>query len=112
MFATLNDTMTRIVIGTFGTALCAGACLFGAAAPAVAAPAESTRVVHYADLNLASEAGRDTLHLRITQAARAVCATGLRDVRSQTDERRCIKSAVEAASNAARPSIASNDING
>ena len=48
--------------------------LGGTAAPALAAPPEpQTRAVGYADLNLASPAGRARLAQRIDAAARAVC---------------------------------------
>jgi UrcA family protein len=47
-----------------------------AIAPAAAAPsAPATYVVRYADLDLASEAGRATLDRRINHAVRMVCGT-------------------------------------
>ena len=52
----------------------AGTFLTAAAAPAIAAPpAAETRIVSYADLNLASATGRARLEQRIGAAVRAVC---------------------------------------
>ena len=54
--------------------LSAGSILVGTASPALAeAPAAQTQVVSYADLNLASAAGRATLDRRIDRAVRIVC---------------------------------------
>jgi UrcA family protein len=54
--------------------LTSGSILAGAASPALAAPpAAQTRIVSYADLNLASAAGRATLDRRLDRAVRAVC---------------------------------------
>ena len=96
MFTT-NAIALRTVAGTIGTVIFAGACLFGATAPAVAAEAPRVSLVHYSDLNLASTQGRKTLDGRITSAARSVCSTGSNDLRSAIEENRCIKNAVEAA---------------
>jgi len=97
MFATFNDTVLRTVIGTFGTVICAGVCLIAATAPANAADAPRARIVSYSDLNLASDRGRVALDMRIQSAARAVCASGLNDLRSRTEEIRCVRNAVSAA---------------
>lgn len=52
----------------------AGTFLTAAAGPAIAAPpAAETRVVSYADLNLATAAGRARLESRIGRAVRSVC---------------------------------------
>jgi UrcA family protein len=54
--------------------LTAGSILAGTASPALAAsPAAETRIVTYADLDLASAAGRAVLDRRIATAVRAVC---------------------------------------
>ena len=56
--------------------LSAASMLGGAASPALAAPPEArTRIVSYADLNLASAAGRARLESRIERAVRAVCGS-------------------------------------
>ena len=56
--------------------LTAGSILGGTASPAfAAAPKAETRIVSYADLDLASAAGRATLDRRIGRAVRAVCGT-------------------------------------
>lgn len=94
MFAT---TAFRTVAGTVGTLIFAGACLFGATAPAAATEAPRTVRVYYSDLNLASEKGRATLEARIRQAARSVCFTGARDLLSKTDETHCYHQAVKSA---------------
>lgn len=94
MFAT---TALRTVAGTVGTLIFAGACLFGATAPAVAAEPSRTVSVSYSDLNLASDKGRAVLDARIRQAARSVCYDGARDVRSITEQSRCYHDAVKSA---------------
>ncbi len=97
MFATANQTVSRAVIGAFGTALCAGICLLAAAGPAQAAPVARTQVVSYADLNLAHPDGRSALNFRIKRAAQSVCSTGSNNLEAQISEARCVRSAVEAA---------------
>ncbi|MBC7519736.1 MAG: UrcA family protein [Sandarakinorhabdus sp.] len=98
---TNSTSAFRTVLGAFGTVICAGACLIGATAPAAAAPmpvdASQTAVVSYADLNLASDHGRNALDARIRFAARNVCETGARDVASMAQASRCVRAAVEAA---------------
>ena len=97
MLATLNETTQRTVLGTVGTLIFAGACLFGAVAPAKAAEAPRAQVVSYSDLDLSHVQGRNALDGRIKQAARSVCATGSADLRSRSEEARCIRNAVNAA---------------
>ena len=97
MFATANQSVSRTLIGTIGTALFAGACLLAATAPAVAQDAPRARTVSYSDLNLSSAQGREALTLRIKQAARTVCDTGLDDVSARTEEARCIRAAIDGA---------------
>jgi UrcA family protein len=87
----------RTVAGTIGTIIFAGACLFGATAPAVAAEAPRTVKVGYSDLNLASDRGRAVLDARIRQAAHTVCFEGGRDVRSMSEEARCRQMAIKSA---------------
>lgn len=94
MFAT---TALRTVACTVGTLIFAGACLFGATAPAMASEAPRAAKVSYTDLNLASDKGRAILDARIRQAARSVCFDGARDVRSRTEEVRCYQNAVKSA---------------
>jgi UrcA family protein len=96
MFTT-NAIALRTVAGTVGTIIFAGACLFGATAPAVATEVPQTVAVSFTDLNLASESGRAVLDARIRQAARTVCFSGGRDVRSMTAEARCRHEAVKSA---------------
>jgi UrcA family protein len=67
---------------------------------AVAAPQTETReiTVHYADLNLESAAGVDSLYARIRAAARQVCGTAERhDFAAQADMRACRESAIAKA---------------
>ncbi len=97
MFTTFNSTVTRALVGTLGTAFCAGVCLLAATAPASAAEAVRTVKVHYADLDLANRAGRVTLDRRLFHAARAVCVTGESGPDAALDETRCIHRAVTAA---------------
>ncbi len=96
MFTTFNSTAARAVLGTVGTALCAGICLVAATAPAAAEPVRAT-TVSYADLNLGSAAGRLTLDRRITAAARTVCASSDRGTVAALDEMQCVRNAVTAA---------------
>ncbi|MEQ8262526.1 UrcA family protein [Pseudohaliea sp.] len=74
------------------------------AGPAGAQPAgagKAQQTISYADLNLASETGRDTLARRIESAARQVCgSTSFRSaggVRQATVSRRCVDEAVAEA---------------
>lgn len=72
-------------------------------AAAVMTPADSARVdVSYADLNLASPAGRAALEMRVTRAARRVCgAAAATDLRAAMAARKC----VTVAQSTARPQI-------
>ncbi len=97
MFTTFNSTVSRAVLGTLGTAFCAGVCLLAATAPASAAEAPRTATVHYADLDLANKAGRATLDRRLLSAARAVCVTGESGPDAAMEEARCIHHAVAGA---------------
>jgi len=99
MFKASNEIVSRAVIGTFGTMVCAGLCLFGAAAPAVAATDDvpRARIVSYGDLNLSNPQGRETLDRRIRRAAEGVCATGMDDLRARTAEHQCVRAAVDGA---------------
>jgi UrcA family protein len=97
MFTAFNSTVTRTILGTVGTALCAGLCLVGATVPAHAGTVYDTarsQNVSYADIDLGSTQGRVTLERRIKNAARAVCATGNVDVQSMKDESRCVRVAL------------------
>ena len=108
MFTTASTSFSNTVVAVIGTALFAGACLFGATGPAVAAPVTQTVSVSYTDLNLASTSGRKALDSRILHAARGVCENGGNDVRSLNAEARCINDAVAGAHSKLYPSSASN----
>jgi UrcA family protein len=97
MFTTAPTSFTSTIVAAVGTALFAGVCLFGATAPAVAAAAPQTTTVSYADINIASANGRNTLDRRIVQAARSVCENGSRDVRAMNEQTRCVDSAIADA---------------
>ncbi len=92
-----NQTVTRTVIGAFGTALCASICLLGATVPAHAGEVPQTRTVSYADLDLSNSHGRATLTNRINQAAKEVCSIGSGDLRAQIEESRCTRAAKASA---------------
>lgn len=94
MFAT---NAFRTIASTVGTLIFAGACMFGATAPAVAAESPRTARVSYTDLNLASDKGRAMLDSRIRLAARSVCFDAARDVRSMTEASRCYRTAIKSA---------------
>ena len=97
MFTTFSSTLTRTVIGTLGTAFCAGICLVAATAPANAAEAPRTAKVHYADLDLGNKAGRATLDRRLFSAARSVCVSGDSGPDAAMAEAHCIHQALKAA---------------
>ncbi len=104
MFTTFGSTFTRTVLGTVGTALCAGICLVAATAPANAATVEGaardtvtrSRVVSYADLDVGTRYGRQALDRRVKAAAHVVCATGGVDAQAIIDESRCVRAALDA----------------
>ncbi|QYE34360.1 UrcA family protein [Polymorphobacter sp. PAMC 29334] len=100
MFTASNSIIARTVLGTVGTALCAGLCLVGATAPAHAGSIYDTarsQNVSYADLNLGSTEGRKILERRIKTAAHAVCVTGRFDLQSMKEENRCVRVALDSA---------------
>ena len=97
MFTTASTSFSSTVVAVIGTALFAGACLFGATAPAAAATATQAQSVSYTDLNVASTSGRKILDSRILHAARNVCETGSNDVRALNAEARCVDAAVADA---------------
>ena len=107
MFITASNSISTTFVAAIGTALFAGVCLFGATAPAAAAPTPQALSVSYTDLNVASSSGRKTLDSRIIHAARTVCENGSNDVRSLAAEARCIDSAVAAARGKVYPTSAS-----
>lgn len=96
MFATFTSTATRAILGTVGTAFCAGICLVAATAPAAAETVRAT-TVSYADLDLGNAAGRMTLDRRINAAARTVCASSDGGTVAALDEMQCVRHAVIAA---------------
>lgn len=106
MFTTASSSFSTTVVAAIGTALFAGACLFGATAPAAAATPQAM-TVSYSDLNVATSSGQKALDTRIVHAARSVCANGGRDVRSLNTEARCIDDAVAAARTKVYPTSAS-----
>jgi UrcA family protein len=78
----------------------AAAGLAFAGSAAVAAPHTESRevTVNYADLDLESAAGVESLYARIRSAARQVCGTAERnDFAAQADLRSCRQSAVDHA---------------
>ena len=91
-----TSTAARAVLGTVGTALCAGVCLVAATAPAGAEPVR-TATVRYTDLDLGNAAGRATLDRRIHAAAYTVCANGDSGPDAAYEEMRCVRHAVAAA---------------
>ncbi len=96
MFTTFTSTAARAVLGTVGTAFCAGLCLVAATAPAAAEQVRAA-TVSYADLDLAKAAGRMTLDRRINAAARAVCASSDRGTDAALVEMQCVRHAVAVA---------------
>ncbi len=67
-------------------------------------------VVQVSDLNLSNAQGRNTLELRIRNAAHAACAPfAQRPLQEQLDYRRCVDGAVEAAQPRVDALIAGNE---
>lgn len=103
MFAFVSNSPAHTASAIVGSVAAALICLGAAAGPAKAQTAyqdlEAPRTVEVslAGVNLNSEKGRDALESRIRAAARTVCATGGHDVKSRTDETRCVRDAVAAA---------------
>lgn len=64
-------------------------------AQGVDADSQTLRVVYYADLDLATEAGRETLSRRIRGAAEAVCPPPSRLLAVEAERRECLRGAVE-----------------
>lgn len=60
---------------TIALAIAALLPLSAVATPALAAPAAKSVVVHYGDLDLASDQGRDKLDRRINYAAEKICGS-------------------------------------
>ena len=108
-FTTVSHTALRTIVGTLGTVLYAGACLVGATAPAAAAETPRTAVVTISDLNLGNSVDRSRLQYRVNHAARQVCWTGSDDVRSRTEEARCVDTARAGALAQTNITIASRD---
>lgn len=86
----MNKLTGLLFLSAFGSAL--------GAAPAVAADMLVTKsqVVKYADLNLATDDGAQTLYRRIKAAARQVC-DGADDNFGHSEYRKCINKAVDDA---------------
>lgn len=80
--------------------------LANAGAGAAEPDARPTRVVSFADLNLATSAGKQQLELRLQAAARSVCAPlDGRDLRQRAAWRECVAQAL-AGARAALPATA------
>lgn len=98
MFTTSHTNGFRAFAGFAGAFVAAAACIVGAAGPAAAqADTARSQSVVYGDLNLGKTAGRAALESRIKAAARSVCTSGSDDLRSRTDEARCIRTAIAGA---------------
>ncbi|GGI83962.1 hypothetical protein GCM10007973_20610 [Polymorphobacter multimanifer] len=104
MFAT-PASLSRNVLGAFGTVVFAGICLMGATAPAQASETVRSAVVRTADLNLTTDAGRSTFENRVRYAARSVCTGAADDLRGKQQTAACVKSAVASAQPARMASI-------
>jgi UrcA family protein len=98
-------SLSRNLLGAFGTVVFAGICLMGATAPAQASETPRSTIVRTADLNLATDAGRSTLAGRVRTAARAVCSGAADDLRGKQRTAGCVKSAVASAQPARMASI-------
>ncbi|NIJ33662.1 UrcA family protein [Sphingomonas oligoaromativorans] len=89
--------VTRFVRTSVSAAMSAAAIL---AMPALAAPVTDgqSAIVRIADLDLATDAGVQTLHARVAQAAKAVCgAPDARDLLAVRQSDACRRVALESA---------------
>lgn len=112
MFTTAPASFTQTLVATFATAVFAGACLFGAAAPAAAAQADLRVIeVSYGQYDLTHGAGRAALDTRIVQAARSICYSGSRELAARTAYKACVKVAVADARSQVYTITASADAN-
>lgn len=98
MFTTAQPSFVRTIVATLGTAVFAGICLFGATAPAAAAPVDArVASIAYSDLNLASASGRKALDNRIARTAETVCVAGSRDLMLRAAEKDCVANVIATA---------------
>lgn len=118
MFASAKN-FTRNVVGAAGTLFFAGLCIAGATAPAQAQVAYGVsetghQVAHvsYADLNLESDAGRNSLETRIRVAAKKVCNSSTADYRAHNAQQKCVASALKATRIATMAAIEADKVAG
>lgn len=118
MFASAKN-FTRNLAGAAGTLLFAGLCIAGATAPANAQIAYSVNesghkvaYVSYADLDLASKAGRNRLETRLRTAAKQVCHGSAYDRWAQAQEHKCFTETLDATRSATMAAIAADKVTG
>ncbi len=111
--------ISRNVVGAAGTLFFAGLCIAGATTPANAQIAYGVsetghKVAHvsYADLNLESDAGRNSLETRIRVAAKKVCNSSTADYRAHNAQQKCLASALKATRNATMAAIEADKVAG
>lgn len=89
-------TRHRAIVGTL--LLTATAAVGTAWADATSATRVVSIEVEYTDINLATEAGAESLYQRIVRAARTACGpTDSRSSRVMSDYRGCLKQAIDGA---------------
>ncbi|QMW24576.1 UrcA family protein [Sandaracinobacteroides saxicola] len=90
----MTDTpiLRTLTLGTLAL-VASGACMMAAAGPVQAAEAPRA-TVRYADLDLATSAGRATLDARIRGAARNVCGVDPRNLADLSRQRACMAQAI------------------
>ncbi|OSZ72197.1 hypothetical protein CAP39_02215 [Sphingomonas sp. IBVSS1] len=118
MFASAKN-FSRNVVGAAGTLLFAGLCIAGATAPANAQIAYSVnadghRVAHvsYADLDLASKAGRASLEYRLRTAAREVCQGQSGNPWAAAEEYQCFSETLKATRTVTMAAIEAEKVGG
>lgn len=118
MFASAKN-FSRNLVGAAGTVLFAGLCIAGATAPANAQIAYSVnetghRVAHvsYADLDLASKAGRNRLENRLRTASKQVCHGSANDPWAVAEEYKCYTETLKATRSATMAAIDAEKIGG
>jgi UrcA family protein len=100
-FAMFQKTLTKTLIAASlcGLTLCAQPALAQSAASLSDATLSAQRLVHFADLDLATPAGQAQLDSRLRRAANAVCESNLgpRTLNEAMESRRCYRSALKSA---------------
>ncbi len=119
MFTSAKN-ISRNLVGAAGTLFFAGLCIAGATASSanaqiaygVSETGHKVAQVSYADLNLNSDAGRNSLETRIRVAAKKVCSSSTADYRAHNAQQKCLSAALQATRNATMAAIEADKVAG